>query len=86
MNSIIKNIKNLVHDKKSKNKIVKGIKQFVNKNNKKKKKKKKNIFLIVLSSLAIIIFLPIIVGLLALMFEDDINKFIEDSKIFEPKQ
>lgn len=83
MNSIIKNIKNLVHDKKSKNKIVKGIKQFVNK---KKKKKKKNVFLIIFSSIVLIIFLPIIVGFLALMFEDNINKFIEDSKIFEPKQ
>ena len=51
----------------------------------KKKKKNHNKTLIIVGSIIAALSAPIVLGVLALIFEDSVNKFLEDKKVFEPK-
>lgn len=51
----------------------------------KKKKKNNNKTLIIVGSIIAALIAPIVLGVLALIFEDSVNKFLEDKKVFEPK-
>mgnify|MGYP006926333543 CR=1 FL=1 len=69
-----KNMNNIV------NNLITIIDKYKNKNKKKKKKK------IIVSSLLLTIITPILLSIIVILFEEQINDFLEEKKIFEPKQ